>query len=114
MGERILPVEDDANFRGTFTLTLREALAPERLDVVLIEAGSLIDSRSTLVMPPGRRQFFFPRRDRLIGGAERTQVRRVSPAQQRVVYPAGAMGLHIAPSTTPAPQKACKALPQPH
>jgi hypothetical protein len=80
VGERILFVEDDADFREIFTLTLREALAPEWLDVAFVEAGSmteararlregsLINSRSALMMPPGRSQFIFPRRDGLIGG----------------------------------------------
>ena len=41
MERRILFVEDDANFRELFTRLLREALAPERLDVAFVEVGSL-------------------------------------------------------------------------
>jgi len=48
VGKRILFVEDDANFREIFTLTLRDALAPERLDVAFVEAGSLAEARAQL------------------------------------------------------------------
>jgi len=43
MEERILLVEDDANFREVFTRALGEALAPERL--AFVEAESLADAR---------------------------------------------------------------------
>jgi CheY-like chemotaxis protein len=39
MERRILFVEDDANFRELFTRLLKEALAPERLDVAFVEVG---------------------------------------------------------------------------
>jgi CheY-like chemotaxis protein len=48
MGKRILFVEDDANFREYFTHVLRDALAPERLDVAFVEAGSLVEARAWL------------------------------------------------------------------
>jgi CheY-like chemotaxis protein len=48
MGKRILFVEDDAGFREVFTHALREALAPERLDVAFVEAGSLAEARAQL------------------------------------------------------------------
>ena len=48
MGKRILFVEDDANFREVFTRLLREALAPERLDVAFVEAGSAAEARARL------------------------------------------------------------------
>ena len=48
MESRILFVEDDANFRELFTRLLREALAPERLDVAFIEAGSAAEARARL------------------------------------------------------------------
>ena len=47
-GKRILFVEDDADFREIFALTLREALAPKRHDVAFVEAGSLADARAAL------------------------------------------------------------------
>ena len=48
MESRILFVEDDANFRELFTRLLREALAPERLDVAFVEAGSAAEARARL------------------------------------------------------------------
>jgi CheY-like chemotaxis protein len=48
VGKRILFVEDDASFSEIFALTLREALAPERLDVAFVEAGSLAEARAQL------------------------------------------------------------------
>jgi CheY-like chemotaxis protein len=48
MESRILFVEDDANFRELFTRLLREALAPERLDVAFVEAGSAAQARARL------------------------------------------------------------------
>jgi len=48
VGKRILFVEDDANFREIFTHALREALAPEGLDVAFVEAGSLAEARARL------------------------------------------------------------------
>lgn len=45
-------VEDDANFREVFGHALRQALreemAPERLDVAFVEAGSLAEARARL------------------------------------------------------------------
>ena len=48
MGKRILFVEDDANFREVVAHALRQALAPERLDVAFVEAGSLAEARARL------------------------------------------------------------------
>jgi CheY-like chemotaxis protein len=48
MERRILFVEDDASFREVFTRMLREALAPEHLDVTLVEAGSAAEARARL------------------------------------------------------------------
>jgi CheY-like chemotaxis protein len=48
MEKRILFVEDDANFRELFTRLLREALAPELLDVAFVEAGSVAEARARL------------------------------------------------------------------
>jgi CheY-like chemotaxis protein len=48
MGKRILFVEDDAKFREVFTRLLREALAPEQLDVAFVEAGSAAEARARL------------------------------------------------------------------
>jgi len=48
MEKRILFVEDDANFREVFSRLLREALAPERLDVAFVEAGSAAEARARL------------------------------------------------------------------
>jgi CheY-like chemotaxis protein len=48
MERRILFVEDDANFRELFARMLREALAPERLDVAFVEAGSAAEARARL------------------------------------------------------------------
>ena len=48
MERRILFVEDDANFRKVFTRLIREALAPERLDVAFVEAGTLAEARTRL------------------------------------------------------------------
>ena len=48
MEKRILFVEDDAGFREVFTHALREEMAPERLDVAFVEAGSLAEARARL------------------------------------------------------------------
>ena len=48
MERRILFVEGDANFRKVFTGLMREALAPERLDVAFVEAGTLAEARTRL------------------------------------------------------------------
>src|SRR5215211_6701185 len=48
MERRILFVEDDANFRKVFTRLLREALAPEQLDVAFVEVGSASEARARL------------------------------------------------------------------
>jgi CheY-like chemotaxis protein len=48
MEKRILLVEDDASFREVFTHALREALAPEQLDVTFVEAGTLAEARTRL------------------------------------------------------------------
>jgi CheY-like chemotaxis protein len=48
MDRRILFVEDDANFRELFTRLLREALAPEQLDVAFVEVGSASEARARL------------------------------------------------------------------
>ena len=49
MKRRILLVEDDADFREVFTHALRQTLAPERLDVAFVEAGSLAEARARLL-----------------------------------------------------------------
>jgi two-component system, OmpR family, catabolic regulation response regulator CreB len=48
MEKRILFVEDDANFREVFSHALRQALAPEQLDVAFVEVGSLAEARARL------------------------------------------------------------------
>ena len=48
MERRVLFVEDDANFRKVFTRLMREALAPERLAVAFVEAGTLAEARTRL------------------------------------------------------------------
>ena len=48
MERRVLFVEDDANFREVFTRLMREALAPEQLDVAFVEAGTLAEARTRL------------------------------------------------------------------
>ena len=48
MKKRILFVEYDANFREVFTRLMREALAPERLDVAFVEVGSAAEARARL------------------------------------------------------------------
>jgi two-component system, OmpR family, catabolic regulation response regulator CreB len=48
MEKRILLVETDARFREVFTHALRPALAPERLDIAFVEAGSLAEARARL------------------------------------------------------------------
>src|ERR687897_2643131 len=48
MERRILFVEDDANFRELLTRMLREALAPEQLDVSFVEVGSASEARARL------------------------------------------------------------------
>src|SRR5829696_3960744 len=46
--KRILFVEDEADFRETFAHALEEALAPERLDVAFVEAGTVAEARDRL------------------------------------------------------------------
>jgi CheY-like chemotaxis protein len=48
MEKRILVVDDDAGFREVFARALRRALAAERFDVALVEAGSISEARSQL------------------------------------------------------------------
>jgi CheY-like chemotaxis protein len=48
MKRRVLFVEDDANFRRVFARLMREALAPEQLDVAFVEAGTLAEARTRL------------------------------------------------------------------
>ena len=48
MGERILLVEDNAEFRQAFTRALRLALAAEELDVTFVESGSMAEARERL------------------------------------------------------------------
>ena len=48
MEKRILFVEDNSGFREVFTQALREALAPEALDVAFVEAGSLAEASARL------------------------------------------------------------------
>jgi len=48
MEQRILLVEDDAEFRGVFTRAMSLALAHEQLDVAFVEAGSLAEARARL------------------------------------------------------------------
>jgi DNA-binding NarL/FixJ family response regulator len=48
MQKRFLVVEDDTDFRETFTRTLSKALSPEQLDVVFVEAGSAAEARVRL------------------------------------------------------------------
>jgi len=45
---RILLVEDDARFREAFARAVGPALAPERLEVDFVEAGSLAEARARL------------------------------------------------------------------
>ena len=49
MEKRILLVEDDARFREAFARALGEALAPERLGVGFVGAGSLAEARARLL-----------------------------------------------------------------
>jgi two-component system response regulator DevR len=48
MEKRILLVEDSAEFREALARALRQALAPEPLDVAFVEAGSLAEARARL------------------------------------------------------------------
>jgi two-component system catabolic regulation response regulator CreB len=48
MAVRILLVEDNAEFRQTFTQALGLALAAEQLDVAFVESGSMADARERL------------------------------------------------------------------
>jgi CheY-like chemotaxis protein len=48
MRRRVLFVEDDANFREVFTRLMKEALAPEQLDIAFVEAGTLAEARTRL------------------------------------------------------------------
>ena len=48
MEMRILLVEDEARFRETFMDALKGALARERLDVALVEVGTLAEARERL------------------------------------------------------------------
>ena len=46
--QRILLVEDNAQFRADFARALQRAMAAEPLDVVFVEAGSLAEARERL------------------------------------------------------------------
>jgi DNA-binding response OmpR family regulator len=46
---RILLVEDDARFREAFARAVGQALAPERLEVDFVGAGSLAEARARLL-----------------------------------------------------------------
>ena len=46
--QRILLVEDNAQFRANFARALERALASELLYVVFVEAGSLVEARARL------------------------------------------------------------------
>jgi two-component system, NarL family, response regulator DevR len=46
--QRILLVEDNAQFREDFARALQRAMAAESLDVVFVEAGSLAEARARL------------------------------------------------------------------
>jgi CheY-like chemotaxis protein len=46
--QRILLVEDDAQFRQHFAQALERALAAEPLDVTFVEVGSLTEARARL------------------------------------------------------------------
>jgi CheY-like chemotaxis protein len=48
MERRILFVEDDATFRELFTRLLKEALAPDQLEVTFVEVGSASEARARL------------------------------------------------------------------
>src|SRR5918993_3689209 len=48
MKQRILLVEDNAQFREDFARALERALAAEPLDVTFVEAGSLAEARERL------------------------------------------------------------------
>ena len=48
MAKLILFVEDDAQFRVVFAHAIREALADEGLEVVLVESGTLAEARARL------------------------------------------------------------------
>src|SRR5215208_268978 len=48
MAKQILFVEDNAGFRGVFGHALRQAMAPERLDVAFVEVDSLAEARARL------------------------------------------------------------------
>jgi CheY-like chemotaxis protein len=48
MGERILLVEDNAEFRQAFTHAMGLALAAEQLDVTFVESGSMAEARERL------------------------------------------------------------------
>jgi CheY-like chemotaxis protein len=48
MAVRVLLVEDNAEFRQTFTQALGLALAAEQLDVTFVESGSMADARERL------------------------------------------------------------------
>ena len=48
MGERILLVEDNDEFRRVFTRALELALAAEQVEVTFVESGTLADARERL------------------------------------------------------------------
>jgi len=48
MGQRILLVEDEANFRRVFTRAMGLALAREQIDVAFVESGTLAEARTRL------------------------------------------------------------------
>ena len=48
MGERILLVEDNGEFRRVFTRALELALAAEQVEVTFVESGTLADARERL------------------------------------------------------------------
>jgi two-component system catabolic regulation response regulator CreB len=48
MGERVLLVEDNAEFRQVFTRALGLALAAEHFDVTFVESGSMAEARERL------------------------------------------------------------------
>jgi hypothetical protein len=55
MEKRILLVEDNAQFTEIFKQAVGQVLAPERLDVTFVEAGSLAEARAASRGRAGRR-----------------------------------------------------------
>jgi two-component system catabolic regulation response regulator CreB len=49
MGERILLVEDNGEFRRVFTRALELALSAEQVEVTFVESGTLADARERLL-----------------------------------------------------------------